>query len=145
MPVSIIVNRLRKIRFIDEMLNKDSIDQFKRYLVIGFSTFFLEYAIFCTLHNAAKIYHLYANTGAYIIAFWFNFLMNRFWSFKSTGNLKRQLAQYLVLFAFNLGATNLLMYVLSDLAGIIPEISKVLVMGAIVSWNFVLYKKVIYK
>ncbi len=30
------------------------------------------------------------------------------------------------------------------MAGISPLVSKVLVMGAVVSWNFILYKKVIY-
>lgn len=145
MFASNVVKKLRRFKFIDEMLKEDSIDQFKRYLVIGFSTFFLEYGIFYVLHNAAGLYYLIANTSAYFISFWFNFLLNRFWSFKSTAGLKRQLFQYLILFSFNLVATNALMYLLSDIAGIIPEISKVLIMGAVVSWNFVLYKKVIYK
>jgi hypothetical protein len=37
------------------------------------------------------------------------------------------------------------MYVLTDILLIDPRISKVLIMFAIVSWNFILYKKVIYK
>ena len=139
------LQKLRRIKIVDEMLKKDSLDQFKRYLVIGFSTFFLEYGIFYALHNAAGLYYLVANTTAYVLSFWFNFLLNRYWSFKSKTSLKKQLFQYLILFSFNLVATNVLMYLLSDIAGIIPEISKVLIMGAVVSWNFVLYKKVIYK
>lgn len=140
-----IVNKLRRFKFIDDLLEKESLGQFLRYLVIGFSTFFLEYGIFLALHDALHVYYLIANTTAYFISFWFNFLLNRCWSFKSTGNLKRQLMQYLVLFSLNLVATNALMFVLTDYVGLIPEISKVLVMGAIVCWNFIIYKKIIYK
>lgn len=140
-----LVTKLRRFKFVDEMLKKDSLAQFQRYLVIGFSTFFIEYGIFLALHDALRVYYLYANTAAYFISFWFNFLLNRYWSFKSTGNIKRQLMQYLVLFGINLAATNVLMFVMSDFIGIAPEISKILVMGAIVCWNFIIYKKIIYK
>jgi len=89
--------------------------------------------------------YLFANAIAYVVVFWFNFLVNRIWSFKSKVNIFKQLGQYAVLFVFNLFATSALLWLLSDKIGIIPAISKVLVMGLVVCWNFVLYKKVIYK
>lgn len=140
-----LANWLRRFKFFDEMLNKDSMEQFLRYLVIGFSTFFLEYGIFRALLDLLHVYYLFANTAAYFISFWFNFMLNRYWSFKSTSDIKRQLMQYLVLFGINLAATNGLMFVMTGFLGIIPEISKILVMGAIVCWNFIIYKKIIYK
>jgi putative flippase GtrA len=71
--------------------------------------------------------------------------MHRFWSFQSKGNARRQVFLYTILFFINLTAISLLMYVFTDMFGIHPMISKVLVMGAVVSWNFILYKKVIYR
>jgi len=42
-------------------------------------------------------------------------------------------------------AISALMWFLTDKIGIISKISKILVMGLVVCWNFILYKKVIYK
>jgi len=72
--------------------------------------------------------YLFANAIAYVVVFWFNFLVNRIWSFKSKVNIFKQLGQYAVLFVFNLFATSALLWLLSDKIGIIPAISKVLVM-----------------
>jgi putative flippase GtrA len=71
--------------------------------------------------------------------------MNRFWSFKSKTSIKGQLVAYTLLFAFNLLASSAIIYILTDFLGFIPLISKLFAMGAVVSWNFILYKKVIYK
>ena len=71
--------------------------------------------------------------------------MNRFWSFKSTTNMKKQLAMYLVLFVFNLGASDVIMYLLTTKLSLQYLLAKVFAIGAVVTWNFFLYKKVIYK
>jgi len=53
----------------------------------------------------------------------------------------KQLGQYAVLFVFNLFATSALLWLLSDKIGIIPAISKVLVMGLVVCWNLFCTKR----
>lgn len=145
MSMAVFVEKLKKIRFLEDMLSSQSVGQFKRYLVTGFLCFGIEYALFNILYHLAGLGYIWANTIALTPVFWLNFLMNRLWSFKSKKNLKFQLPLYAALFGFNIFATDTLMYVLSDLAGIRPSISKLLVMGAVVSWNFILYRKVIYK
>ena len=125
--------------------DRETLLQIKKYLLTGISTFALEYTIFLVLFRAAGLWYILSNTIAYVFSFWYNFLMNRYWSFKSKGSLKRQLLIYMVLFVFNIWATNSLLYILSDIAGITPLLSKVLIMGAVVCWNFLFYKKVIYK
>lgn len=132
-------------RILDFFIGEKSIGQFVRYLVVGFSTFFLEYFLFFMLFRVIGLDDLIANSISITIVFWFNFLMNRFWSFKSKERLLKQVLQYAVLFVFNITFSNVFMYVMSDFVGISPLISKVLVMGLIVMWNFVLYKKVIYR
>jgi putative flippase GtrA len=127
------------------ILNKGTFHQFKRYVITGLASFTLEYLLFFILYRRVGLWYISANAVVYVTIFWFNFLMNRYWSFKSGGSLRRQLMLYCILFVFNLGAITVLMYLLSDVAGITPMISKIAVMGAVVLWNFVLYKKVIYK
>lgn len=145
MDINTIPRKLKENHFISEFLTEKAMAQFKKYLLTGILSFGLEYTIFVTIYKIIGLWYITANTITYVIVFWFNFLMNRFWSFESKGNLRRQLYLYSILFVSNLVAITALMFVLSDIFGITPLISKVLVMGAVVSWNFVLYKKVIYR
>lgn len=131
---------------LSEFLSPESIGQFKRYLTTGFISFGTEYLLYFMLHKLLSVKYMTANIAVYAAVFWLNFLLNRFWSFKSHNSFWRQLMLYSMLFLFNLFAVNiLLMFVLTELAGINPLISKIMVMGVIVLWNFILYKKVIYK
>ena len=144
-----LIDKIKKNKYLSEFLTGKSIGQFKRYLITGFTTFAVEYTLFRVFKDLVftnqDYNYLVANTVVYIGIFWFNFLVNRIWSFKSKDNLGRQLKLYGLLFCFNLLVTNLLLYVLVKYVGIDSNISKILVMGAVVAWNFVLYKKVIYK
>lgn len=141
----LIISKVRNNKYLKDFLNKESLAQFKRYLITGFTSFGLEYGAFSLLFKVFMLWYVYANGIVYIVVFWFNFLMNRKWSFKSSMPLKQQLKRYTLLFVINLGAQSLFMYILSDFLGLSPLISKFFVTGAVVSWNFVLYKKIIYK
>jgi len=132
-------------QFLADFFNNQALAQLKRYLVIGFSTFTIEYCLFFILSQIFELWYIYANSVALAVVFWFNFLLNRYWSFRSKAKLGKQLIQYGILFFVNIGMSNLLLYFLSDKLGIMPLISKILVMSAIVMWNFIIYKKVIYK
>ncbi len=144
--VDFFLNILKKNKRLATLIDDDFRDQFIRYLVIGFATFGIEWTGFALLTSVLKIQYLLASCVVFFIVFWFNFLLNRKWSFKSTQNLKRQIFLYLLLFAFNLIVANIgLMYLLTDVVGIHELLSKVIMMFAVVLWNFVLYKKVIYK
>ncbi|NLW27622.1 MAG: GtrA family protein [Hungateiclostridium saccincola] len=172
MLIEKIINRLKKYKVFSDMLTPETFSQMRRYVITGFSGFAIEYFLFNIFNElifvkfppggytpaktiAEKFIndsferttyrYLLANAIAYVVAFWYNFLLNRFWSFKSKVNIFKQLKQYSALFIFNLIIASVLLYLLSDKIGIMPKISKILVMGMLVCWNFVLYKKVIYK
>lgn len=143
--ISWIINELKRIDFFSDFFKPDTFKQFKKYIATGFMSFILEYLIFFMMYTGFGVWYIISNTVAYVIVFWFNFLLNRFWSFKSRDNVKRQLIIYSVLFIYNIMATNGMLYFLFEIAGVVPLISKVLVMGMVVSWNFIIYKKVIYR
>jgi putative flippase GtrA len=138
-------NKIQSIRLIKDFMNTEVFAQFKRYVITGVSCFALEYILFYLLLDVLMVSALLSNIIALTTVFWVNFFLNRIWSFKSKANLKKQLIQYLALYLFNLCATTGLIYVLSHILLINPKISKILVQCAVVSWNFVLYKKVIYR
>jgi len=128
-----------------EFKKTDLYEHFTKYVATGLMSVTIEYSLFRLMLDILEIHYLIANTIAYIIVFWFGFLMYKFWVFKSRGNTRRQLILYLVLFTINIGALNGLMYVLSGIVGIPPEFSKIMAMGSVVLWNFIIYRKVIYK
>lgn len=132
--------------------------QIIRYLIIGFSTFILEYSLFRIIYSALGKHNEYtvwflnnvrseniANSGALVVIFWFNFLLNRYWSFQSKEKIGRQLSIYLLLFIFNYFFSNYSLIYAKEWFGINPEITKLVVMVFIVGWNFILYRTVIYR
>ena len=118
--------------------------QFGRYIVTGFLSFALEYGVFFILYRGFLSY-LWSNSIAMIIAFLFNFFLNRFWSFQSKKNIYRQILQYGILFAVNINISNAMLYAFSYKLNISPLISKVFIMCIIVGWNFMIYRKIIYR
>jgi putative flippase GtrA len=132
----------------------ESLGQFLRYILVGVFCFSVEYAMFIILRNALTIGEILVNIIVYTVIFWLNFLLNRVFSFRSKSDFKRQLFLYGILFFFNLVVGNVLLFsgirsllVLLSGEGSWPVLylPKILIMFFIISWNFILYKKVIYK
>lgn len=135
-----------QISNISNAFHKKTLTQVLRYLVTGSAAFSFEYGLYIVLLNLFQVHYLMANVVVYVFVFWFIFLVNRYWSFQSTGDIKKQLFQYALLFIFNLIVANIiLMYLFTDVLGISPYISPVLKMFVVICWNFLIYKYVIYK
>ena len=159
MEIEQVLERLRNNKFIQNL------HQFKRYVITGVTTFIIEYLLFYLFYEvvfksfapgftlAHKLFSVDRYTYRYLISnsigcsidFCLNFTLNRVYSFKSKAPLLDQVKKYGILFVLNLIVTNVLLYLLSDIIGITPYISKLMAMCVIVSWNFVVYKKIIYK
>lgn len=145
---------LCKLPILRRLFTPESLAQFLRYIFVGVLSFSIEYALFIILRNALTIGELIVNIIVYTVIFWINFLLNRFFSFRSKSDFKRQLFLYGILFFFNLVVGNILLF--SGIRSLLVILSgegswpvlylpKVLIMFFIISWNFILYKKVIYK
>ena len=143
-----------KERIANEFLNPDYITKFIRYLIVGVSTFTVEYILFLVFRKLLPLPDVVTNIFVYAFIFWFNFLLNKFFTFKSHKNFKKQLLSYGILFLFNMVVGNILLFMaITELLKLlfpntpwIPYyLPKILIMVFIVSWNFILYNKVIYK
>jgi putative flippase GtrA len=141
---SLIAN-LKKHKFFSEFFTYKAFVQLRRYLIVGFSTVGFETLVLWILKEYIGINLIVANTMAYTISFIFNFYLNRTWSFSSKSDISYQLKAYGVLFVFNLFASNMIIHLLTNVAGVYYMLSKFISIAMIVSWNFVLYKKIIYK
>lgn len=141
-------------------MNVETFWQFVKYIICGFTAYGCELTIFWILEflvwpmlgtfetnlfgmliSSKNISHTLSMTCGYIIAF----TLNRVWSFKSKSNLGKQFLKSFVLFIFNIITSNILINIFVDTIGMHKLVAKNLQMAIIVLWNFILYKKVIYK
>ncbi len=118
--------------------------QLFRYFVSGLMSASAEYLILYSLTDFKGIWYISSNTIALTVGFWISFLLNRYWTFGSKKKIMGQLALYCILFAFNLGASNLIIFLLTEKAGLYYMLSKLAATAVIVMWNFLLYRKIIY-
>ncbi|HHY64912.1 MAG TPA: GtrA family protein [Clostridiaceae bacterium] len=137
-----------------KLFTPETLAQFIRYVFVGVFCFSIEYIMFIVLRNSLAINEILVNVIVYTVIFWLNFLLNRFFSFRSKSDIKRQVFLYGLLFFFNLfvgnvllfsGIRSLLVYFCGEGSWPVLYLPKVLIMFFIISWNFILYKKFIYK
>ena len=120
------------------------IKQAAAYLAIGGATALLELGIFQGLITLLGADVVIANIIALIISTATNFCLNGFVNFKMTSNPIIAAIKYLLLFGANTAFSTLTIKFFSDL-GAIPLVVKIITMAMMTTWNFILYKKVIFK
>ena len=158
MGTSEIILKLKKNKFFLEFFNLKTFFQLTKYVITGGVSFFSYIFLIYLLTDYFKIWRYfsvyddkiskyYSITVSYFIVFWLNFLLSKFWTFKEKqkNSTKKQLALYTALFIFNLLATYLLVHILTDILGIHYLIPPIICNFLTIIWNFLLYKKVIYR
>ncbi len=129
-----------------ERLRREDIKkQLFRYVVTGGSAFLGEYLLYMLLFKVFGIDYAIASVIAFVVFFLVTFVLNRKWTFESTGNAKRQFALYFLLFLFNMLFGNYVLIQWIVGVGIPKEIAPFFKTAAITMWNFVIYRLVIYK
>lgn len=129
------------------MLQKTLQKTFVRYVIVGLISVGIDYS---TLLAAYRVFSLdlpVATTIGFLVGLLVNFLLNKFWAFQADHSTKRSVQQGLMvalLVGFNLLVTNIVIVYLHRWH-VGPEVSKVLTTGMITLWNYVLYKKLIFK
>lgn len=123
---------------------KDFVSQIVRYAFVGGASAAFELVVFQALYALAGIGIAPSNIIALVASTAVNFTLNRSLAFKSTANPARSLVLYLVLFIFNTTFSTLAITWLVGL-GVHSAVAKLMTMFCIVMWNFVLYRKVIFK
>lgn len=118
--------------------------QASKYLGVGAGTALLELALFWLLSSPLHLDVAIANVIAVVVATVTNFLLNRSVTFASTSNPVRSAVLYALLFAFNTAFSTITISYFASL-GAPAIVVKVITMACIVCWNFVLYRKVIFK
>lgn len=121
-------------------------DNKTKYLIAGGSAFLLEYLTFIIL-NGISGFLVLANIVSFAVGFFFSFILHRKWTFSGQQhhNTHTQLFFYLLLALVNIILTSFLIGGMVNILYIPASIAKLLCMGLVIVWNFVLLNKMIFK
>lgn len=117
-----------------------------RYLVAGVLVALLEYGVFLLLQYGFSVVIWASQTISFLIGLVAAFLVHVLWTFKAEGAMqhkKHRFVLYCLLAGINVVITSIFITGLQAVA--VPAwIAKVIVMGAVVVWNFALLDRIIF-
>ena len=122
---------------------KSNIIQFSKYIIIGGTSALCELMLF-TIFQIIGMSIFISNISSVIISTIINYLLNKFWAFKSQTRSIKSLVLYIGLFIFNITFSSQFIVILSNV-GVKSIVAKFISMILINCWNFILYKKVVFK
>ncbi len=127
-----------------KLLRDDSV---RRFLIVGVASFVVDYGLAVALHVGVGVQLNVATTTGLLTGLVVNFLMNKFWTFQAPHDAKRSVRQavmYGLLVIFNLIFTNIFVSSL-DAVHIGVQASKPVATGLIMVFNYVAYRKVVFR
>lgn len=138
-------NWFKRKNILPDLLTHANLVQLSRYLITGVIAFVVQYAFFAITFYFSN--NTFLSNGIGMTAgFFTSFLLNRLWSFQSKSNSLVQLLMLTVLFLINYFITSFAIeYLAKPPISINEYISQPILMVLVVIWNFILYKKIIFK
>lgn len=120
--------------------------QFAQYMITGGVWFWSGYALISLLDNHIGLFA--ANLVGNSVGFSLNFLLERYWVFRSKkpAKLGVMALRYLIYTALNALLLNyLILYALQKYAHLEPEIGQFIASGFFTVWNYIWYKLWVFK
>lgn len=119
-----------------------------KYIGVGLISVGVDYGLLIVLYRLVGLALDSATAIAFIAGLLVNFSLNRLWVFESKKDGKSTLLQvvlYGVLVLINTGFTVFVVTYSSDHLAIAPELSKPVCVAITTVWNYILYKKIIFR
>ncbi len=120
-------------------------DQFIRYFTIGVSAYLLDIGTLYLFKEKLHVRETLAVIMNQPIIIIYVFLLNRFWSFKSTGIAYKQLVRFFVVAGSNYLIATAWIWLISEQLGVQYILARTANIILAISWNFLLYKYWVYR
>jgi putative flippase GtrA len=117
---------------------------FVRYLLVGGSTFVLDFGILYVLHGLLQLNLAGSTSVAYWISIYYNIFLKRYWTFdaREKESLKRHITTYFALLVFNYLFTVTLVSIAGEHISYVY--AKALAVIVSMSWTYIVYKNYIF-
>ncbi len=136
-------------QLLNKVFNKRVIISAIKYLLVGGSTFLLDYLLNWVLIYVVHIHYLVVGYISSPLVLLFNYYTHRVWTYSDVGSRKgknyRQLAKYLTLVGFNLLANMVIMYVFYGSLELSLLATKVIGTALAITWNFPIQRYWVYR
>jgi putative flippase GtrA len=121
------------------MINDLLIQKFIKFCVVGFSGMMIDFGTTWILKEKVKVNKYIANSTGFILAATSNYIWNRFWTFQSeNSHVVTEYFSFIIISLIGLAINNFLIYLLSDKMKFNFYLSKLIAIGVVTVWNFVL-------
>jgi Predicted membrane protein len=121
------------------MIDKLLIYKFIKFCVVGFSGLFVDFGTTWLLKEKVRLNKYVANSTGFVLAATSNYFFNRFWTFHSQNS--HIVTEYFSFFSISiagLGINNLIIFLLTDKLKLNFYLSKLIAVGVVTVWNFVM-------
>ncbi|MBR3835189.1 MAG: GtrA family protein [Clostridia bacterium] len=122
--------------------------QFFRYVFVGGIATVADWSVLAFVTEVLKVHHLISSVVSFVAGLIVNFFLSKLLVFKASEaktNPMMEFVGYAVIGVVGLGLTELILFLLTDKAGLHYMISKVVATAVVLVWNYVARKKVLYK
>lgn len=117
---------------------------FVRYLLVGGTTFFIDFGTLLFLHGVLDLNLAASTSVAYWLSILYNFTLNRYWTFdaREKESLLKHMSAYFILLIINYLFTVTFVSIVGEHINFI--IAKVLAVAIQMIWTYPTYKNVIF-
>jgi putative flippase GtrA len=121
------------------MINNIFLLKFVKFCAVGFSGMGIDFGTTWLLKEKAGVNKYIANSTGFILAASSNYIWNRLWTFQSESDqIVTEYISFITISIIGLGINNLVVYLFSDKLKFNFYFSKLIAVGVVTIWNFIM-------
>ena len=121
------------------MIDRLIILKFIKFCAVGFSGMLIDFGTTWLLKEKARVNKYIANSTGFILAATSNYIWNRIWTFHSSNDqIAVEYLSFILISVAGLGINNFVIFLLNDKLKFNFYLSKLIAIGVVTIWNFVM-------
>jgi len=124
------------IEILIKLIKNKTLRKLIKYGIIGSTSFLIDLTVTYYLKEVLGLNKMVANTCGFCTGACYNFLFNKFWSFRSNNNIFREFIVFAMIALIGLGLNSLVILFFNGVLDINFYICKVIAVAVVFFWNF---------
>ena len=121
------------------MIDRIIIIKFLKFCAVGLSGMLIDFGTTWLLKEKVRINKYIANSTGFILAATSNYIWNRVWTFQSENDqIAVEYLSFILISVAGLGINNFVIFLLNDKLKINFYLSKLIAIGVVTIWNFLM-------
>ena len=128
------------------MISQSLVLKFIKFCAVGFSGMVIDFGTTWLLKEKIGVNKYIANSTGFILAATSNYIWNRFWTFQSENeHITSEYLTFIIISLAGLVINNLLLYFFTDKMKFNFYFSKLIAIGVVTLWNFIMNFLITFK